>query len=79
MSHAKLKILCDTTFEGFPTASTERFIKDAQVEWDNNKEALGHILWLCKDVPDKNMYSPHVSEDTVTLIEIKKVVNKLLN
>lgn len=34
MSHEKLRILAETTLDGFPDLSVERFIEDAVEEWD---------------------------------------------
>jgi len=45
MTIAKLRILADTTLDGFPDASTKRFIADAVSEYAELRELFGKLVY----------------------------------
>ena len=44
MSIEKLRILTETTFDGFPDKSIERFVKDAVAEHDALKDLFSKLV-----------------------------------
>ena len=45
MTIANLRILAETTIDGFPDQSTERFIRDAIDEYDTLRELFSKLMY----------------------------------
>ena len=64
MSYDKLKILCDTTFDGFPDSSIENFVRDIVVE---HEMLLDKIDRLYEGLSQYYNYTDNIEDVLCTL------------